>query len=166
MQSIEPYELAVAALSEKFSPIYDGYRERVIPLAGVEGFRTAPARLSVDSRLEEINQLAELGKLAKARNQWDEEWEAGVSALIDAYNKFADLHGEIEEWVFREKQHSFQIEATRTATHHTGLHVKGIWIGIVGALIALAGIGVGYLLAVHPPAPIPAPPPPSVIAPK
>ena len=75
---IEPYEIALGALTEKFGPTYDGYREEVIPLReSTEGFRTAPTRIDIENRLQEIEELAERGKQAKGRNQWDAEWELG-----------------------------------------------------------------------------------------
>jgi hypothetical protein len=147
---IEPYEIALAELTGKFHPIYDGYREKVIPINRLEGFRTAPARLVIDGRLEEIDDLAEKGKQAKGRNQWDDEWENGVLALIDAYNKLADLHREIEDWVYKYQQH-------KTGEHHTWLHRYGIWIAVAGLIVAVAGIAAGYLIAEYPPSPAPPP---------
>jgi hypothetical protein len=136
---IEPYELAIAALTEKFTKVYDGYRERVIPImVSVEGFSAYPNRVSIEHRLAEIDELAEAGKQAKARNQWDEEWENGVASLIDGYNKLSELHGELEEAVFRLNQ-------IRTAEHHTKLHRMGIVWAIVGTVLGLAGLIGGYL---------------------
>jgi hypothetical protein len=136
---IEPYELAIAALAEKFTKIYDGYREKVIPIAGsTEGFSSYPNRISIEHRLAEIDKLAEHGKHAKARNRWDGEWENGVASLIDGYNKLSELHGELEEAVFRLNQ-------IRTAAHHTKLHRMGIVWAIVGTILGVAGLIGGYL---------------------
>jgi hypothetical protein len=74
--------------------------------------------------------LAEKGKYAKGRNQWDEEWEAGTGALIEAYDLLLDLHREIEEWVYKSKQH-------HTSGHHTKLHRWGIAWAIGGIVIGI-----------------------------
>jgi hypothetical protein len=149
---IEPYEIALGALNEKFIPTYDSYREKLIPIRGLtEGFRTAPARLDIENRLKDIDELAEKGKQAKARNRWDEEWEVGVAALIDAYNRQSDLHNEIEEWVFKHHQHlasqeqAAALRAQSTTSHqHTNLHRWGIAWTIVGIFV---GAVLGYLYA-------------------
>jgi hypothetical protein len=149
---IEPYEIALGALAEKFGPTYDGYREKLIPIReSTEGFRTAPTRIDIENRLQEIEELAEKGKQAKGRNQWDAEWEIGVASLIDAYRKLAELYGEIEDWIFRLNQHQAaqaltQASATltNTAQHHTRLHKWGIGWTIAALII---GAVLGFLFA-------------------
>ncbi len=143
---IEPYEIALGSLSDKFSPTYDGYREKVIPIRETDGFRSSPNRAAIDGQLEEIDGLAEKGKQAKGRNQWDEEWEIGVASLIDAYTKLAELHGAIEEWVYKHNQHQASLEAAAaaetarvTAAHHTRLHRWGIAWAIIALIVGLAG---------------------------
>jgi hypothetical protein len=147
---IEPYEIALAALTQKFTLVYDGYREKVIPKKdSTEGFHTAPTRFDIEDRLRAINDLAEKAKQAKGRNRWDADWESGVSALIDSYNKLYDLYGEIEDWLFKHNQHvsqmqinQVQVQAAQTAQHHTRLHRWGIGWAIGGIAIGLIG---GYL---------------------
>jgi hypothetical protein len=146
---IEPYEIALGALIEKFKPAFDGYRERLIPIReSTEGFRTAPVRSDIESRLQEIEELAEKGKQAKGRNTWDEEWELGVSSLIDAYRKLAELHGEIEDWIFKLNQHQATQSLTTSAGRHTNLHKLGIVLAIVGLVVGLVG---GYVFARYAP---------------
>jgi hypothetical protein len=153
---IEPYEIALAALTEKFGPTYDGYREKLIPIReSTEGFRTSPNRHDIDNRLQEIDELAEKAKHAKGRNKWDAEWELGIISLIDAYRKLAELHAEIEEWIFRLNQHQAaqalnvaSASLTTTAQHHTRLHKWGIaWT--IAALIV--GIAFGFVFARYAP---------------
>lgn len=151
---IEPYEIALGALTEKFTPVYDGYREKVVPMKDfTDGFRTAPSRFDIEDRLQAINDLAEKAKQAKGRNRWDADWELGVSALIDSYNKLYALYGEVEDWVFKHNQHMAQVQiaqaqanaqaqAGHTAQHHTRLHRWGIAWAIGGILIGLIG---GYI---------------------
>ena len=103
---IEPYELGLADRTDKFTPVYDDYRKRFLPATqGIPGFSSAPNRIAIEGRLAEVDELAEKGKLAKGRNLWDDDWEDGVSSLIDAYAKLADLHGELEDWVSKYNQH-------------------------------------------------------------
>jgi hypothetical protein len=132
---IEPYELGLGELTQKFGPVYDSYRGRVIPLMETEGFRTAPNRVEIDNRLRDVDDLAEKGKYAKGRNLWDEEWEAGIEALIEAYDQLSSLHHEIEEWVFKSRQH-------HVSAHHTWLHRWAIALAIGGIIV---GIVFGYL---------------------
>jgi hypothetical protein len=128
---IEPYEIGLGELTQKFGPVYDTYRGRVFPLRETEGFRTAPDRTEIDNRLRDIDDLAEKGKYAKGRNLWDEQWEVGVEALIEAYDQLSALHREIEDWVFKSRQE-------RTSKHHTGLHRWAIAWAIAGILIGSA----------------------------
>lgn len=140
---IEPYEIALAAVNEKFRPAYEDYRKKLLPLReDTEGFRTAPSRRDIDNKLQEIDELAEKAKIAKGRNQWDEEWEQGIESLIEAYKRSADLHAEIEEWIFKANQHGI-------AQHHTILHRWGIAWTILALVI---GGGLGYLFARYAPA--------------
>jgi hypothetical protein len=81
-----------------------------------EGFSSAPNRTQVDGRLAEIHELAEKAKSAKGRNLWDDQWEQGVAALTEAYDKLSALHTGIDEWVLRYSQHrssKFQIHLGR-----------------------------------------------------
>jgi len=148
---IEPYEIALGALTVKFGPIYDSYREKVLPIReSTEGFGMAPTRPMIEARLQEIDDLAGRGKHAKARNKWDEEWESGVSSLIDAYSKLADLHGELEDLVFRYNQHAATQLLTNSSRHHTGLHKWGIFWTILGTVLGIIiGSGVTYLITKH-----------------
>jgi len=127
---LEPYEIGLGDLTQRFGPIYDTYRGRVIALRETEGFRTAPSRTEIENRLRDVDDLAERGKHAKGRNLWDEEWEDGVKALIEAFDQLSDLHREIEEWVFKSNQQ-------QTSSHHTKLHRWGITWGIIGIVVGI-----------------------------
>ncbi len=125
---LEPYEIGLATLTEKFKLNYDTYRETLLPVKhSISGFDLAPNRVSVDSRLAEIDLLAMRGKQAKGRNIWDDEWEDGVAALAEAYDKLFALHAEIEDWLYKHNQH-------RDSKRHIKL---GVW-GIVWAIIGIA----------------------------
>jgi hypothetical protein len=103
---LEPYEIGLATLTEKFTSNYDRYRETLLPVKDViVGFGGAPNRLLVDSRVEEVNALALKGKQAKGRNIWDDDWEDGVASFADAYEKLFALHAEIEDWLFKHNQY-------------------------------------------------------------
>jgi hypothetical protein len=126
---IEPYEIGLASLTEKFKPTYDTYREKVLPLRNTEGFRAAPDRAQVDGRLADIDESAEKGKSAKGKNLWDEEWEEGVSGLIDAFDRLADLHNEIEGWIFKHRQ-------DHHGRHSIRMHYIAIIVGVVVSIAA------------------------------
>jgi hypothetical protein len=138
---IEPYEIGLGELTKKFAPAWDSYRGTVLMLTELEGFRTAPTRTEVENRLRDVNDLAEKGKHAKGRNLWDAEWEAGVAGLIEAYDQLSDLFSQIEDWVYKAKQH-------HTSTHHGWLHKWGIAWTIIGILI---GIVITYLFTKYGP---------------
>jgi hypothetical protein len=135
---LEPYEIGLATLTEKFTPDYNRYREELLPMKdSIDGFATAPNRVHVDSRLEEINGLALKGKQSKGRNMWDDEWEDGVSALAEAYDKLFALHAEIEEWLFKHKQHRESQRQTQIGNRGMTLTVRGIVLTVVFGVIAL-----------------------------
>jgi len=103
---LQPYERGFGTITERFHKTYETYRKTLLPMKeATEGFASAPNRIQVEGRLAEINELAEKAKQAKGRNLWDEEWEGGVAALTDAYDKLCALHGEIDDWVLRHSQH-------------------------------------------------------------
>jgi hypothetical protein len=149
---VEPYELALGDINQKFRTSYGTYREKVIPIRDeTEGFRSAPTRADIESRLQDIEELTEKAKSAKGRNRWDEEWELGIEALVEAYRQSAELHAEVEGWVYKFNQHSAtqSINSTsgslrETSTHHTRLHKWAIAWAIVGIVLGLGG---GYLFA-------------------
>jgi hypothetical protein len=129
---LEPYEIGLATLTEKFTARYEEYRETLLPIKeSVVGFASAPNRVRVDGRIEEINALALKGKLAKGRNVWDEEWEDGIAALADAYDRLFALHAEIEDWLFKHSQH-------RSSRIQIGLGRWGIFWTILALILALA----------------------------
>jgi len=140
---IEPYEIGLGTLTEKFTQDYEAYRRDVLPVKDtLDGFGTAPNRTQVESRLQEVNGLALRGKQAKGRNMWDDDWEDGVAAFADAYDKLLALHSEVEEWVFKHNQRQtvqsvaqVSTSLTNTSQHHTRLHRLGIAWTIVGLII-------------------------------
>jgi hypothetical protein len=139
---LEPYEIGLGELTSKFLKVYEKYRERLLPVKEVvDGFDSAPNRVHVESRLAEIYELAETGKLAKGRNLWDDQWEEGVAALAEAYDKLSELHNEIDDWVLKHSQHSA-----------SGLQVLlgrwGIVLCIVGIVVSAA---VSYYLTKYGP---------------
>jgi len=128
---IEPYEIGLAALTEKFTTVYEQYREKLLPMKErVPGFGSAPNRVAIESRMEEINALALKGKQAKGRNMWDDEWESGIAAFTDAYDMLVALHAEVEDWLFKHRE-------LRDSRRHIRLGVWGIVWTIVGILAAL-----------------------------
>jgi hypothetical protein len=152
---LEPYEIGLANLTEKFEATYEIYRRKILARSLSPGFAAAPNRVHVEGRLAEINLLALQGKQAKGRNMWDGEWEDGVAAFAESFNKLAALHSEIEDWVFKKR--------------HIGLGRWGIAWTIVGLLL---GAAITYAVTKYvsgpdkaaSPAPhpltIPSPPPP------
>lgn len=148
---IEPYEIGLASLTEKFKPTYDTYRENVLPIRNTDGFRAAPERAQVDGRLADIDEFVERGKTAKGKNLWDEEWEDGVAGLVEAFDRLTDLHNEIEEWVFKFRQYQSSTEqAARSATGEQ-LHQKGIRLHWAGIIWTIVGILIGILITRYAP---------------
>jgi hypothetical protein len=155
---IEPYEIGLGDLTQKWAPVYDSYRGIVLSLNKAEGFRTAPSRTEIENRLRDIDDLAEKGKYAKGRNLWDEQWETGVQGLVEAYDQLSDLYLEVEDWVREgkqfitseeqrqklEEQRQKLEEQARTSSHHTRLHRWGIAWAIIGIAMGLVG---GFLIA-------------------
>lgn len=138
---IEPYEIGLGELTQKFGPIYDSYRGRVIQLREVDGFRTAPGRQEIENRLKDIDDLAEKGKYAKGRNLWDAEWEIGVEGLVEAYDLLSNLLHEIEEWNFKSNRHQI-------SGHHTRLHWWAIGLAFLTLIVGLVS---GYLFTKYGP---------------
>jgi hypothetical protein len=125
---IEPYEIGLASLTDKFKPTYETYREKVIPIRNTDGFRTAPGRSQIDGRLADIDESAEKGKSAKGKNLWDDDWEDGVAGLIDAFDQLTDLHNEIEDWIFKYRQ-------DHQGHHSVRMHYIAIVVGIVVSIV-------------------------------
>ena len=64
----------------------------------------APSTAAVESRLDAIRDLTSNGRLAKAKNLWDPEWEAGVTSFIDGYRKLSALRSELGDYFYRCEQ--------------------------------------------------------------
>jgi len=58
----------------------------------------------VDARFREIGQFREKGRAAKARNIWDQEWEHGITALVEAFDNLEKLISELSDYCARYDQ--------------------------------------------------------------
>ena len=102
---VEPYETALNKLTVQFDDLYEKYKRDVLPVqARFPGLQAAPNAGSVEAQLEEVRGLTSNGRLAKAKNLWNPEWEAGVTGFMDGYKKLSDLHRLIEEYCFKQAQ--------------------------------------------------------------
>jgi hypothetical protein len=102
---IEPYEIGLADLIKRLEPLYEKYKARLLPVKDRHtALNSAPNQVQVDAGLAEINDLVQKGKNAKSNNRWDPDWEAGVKALPEAYEKLASLHSEMEGYWYKYEQ--------------------------------------------------------------
>jgi len=146
---IEPYELAIGNVTEKFTPLYEKYKARLLPITERHTALTmAPNQVQVEVELGEIRKLVEKGKNAKGNNRWNDEWEEGVQAWRAAYDKFASLLSELEgKWyAFEQIERDFARDAdlAKESKRNTLLHVWGI---VATVLLGALAIVVSYLLA-------------------
>jgi len=156
---VEPYETALNKLTVQFDDLYEKYKRDVVPVQDrFPGFSAAPNTSSIEAQLEDTRGLTSNGRLAKAKNLWDPEWEMGVTSFIDGYKKLSDLHRLLEEYCFKHEQlardERVQIEirslheqlATRSselrASSHKG-HVLETWAIIATVLFGAAAIWIG-----------------------
>jgi hypothetical protein len=102
---VEPYETALNTLTVQFDDLYEKYKRDVLPVQDrFPGLQAAPNTGSIEAQLEEVRGLTSNGRLAKAKNLWDPEWEVGVASFIEGYKKLADLHRLLEEYCFKQAQ--------------------------------------------------------------
>jgi hypothetical protein len=102
---VEPYETALNKLIVQFDDLYEKYKRDVLPVQDrYPGLQAAPNTGSIEAQLEETRALTSNGRLAKAKNLWDPEWELGVTGFIDGYKKLSDLHRLLEEYCFKQAQ--------------------------------------------------------------
>jgi len=156
---VEPYETAFNKLTVQFDDLYEKYKRDVLPVQDrFPGLQAAPNAGSIEAQLEDTRGLTSNGRLAKAKNLWDPEWETGVTSFIDGYKKLSDLHRMLEEYCFKQEQlvrdGMVQIEIrslheqleTRSselrASSHRG-HVLETWAIIATVLFGAAAIWIG-----------------------
>ena len=104
---IESYQLAVDIKFSTISTVLSEYKSSVLPrhdkLPALNG---APTLLSIRDTFKEIECLRLIGRQAKNKNLWDEEWEKGVKAYIEAFNKVSDLESTLEDFTITAKSSS------------------------------------------------------------
>jgi hypothetical protein len=136
---IEPYEIGIASLTEKFEPLYEKYKARLVPVKDrYVALGSAPSTVQVDAEVSEINDLVQRGKNAKGNNRWDSEWEAGMGGLPVAFDKLATLCSKLEGYWDRYEQ-------MRRDKWQT---VLTIWSIVATVLALILGV-VEYLRGVH-----------------
>ena len=84
---IEPYETALKKKISILIPIYDRYRQEVLPVrdrhAELERF---PDNRSLEDTLTEITRRRDAAREAKGHNIWDEIWEQGVEDYATGFD--------------------------------------------------------------------------------
>lgn len=98
---IESYQRAVDTKLLKFYTSYDKYRSHGMIRSSSSQLR--PIHQEIRSKLKEIKTLKEQGRDAKSNNRWNEAWEAGVTALYQAFQKLDELQAFLDDSFEAEK---------------------------------------------------------------
>ena len=165
----EPYEIALNRLTSQFDTLYEDYKRRVLPIADKHITLTnAPNTTSVDARVREIRELTAMGRSSKGANEWNTEWEAGVTHFIEGFDKLEILYTELQSHIFKvdqiEKEDerikevevlrsqvtSLQSEVKTEGGRSTKLHLGGYGIAALGIGLALITFILATALVVSP----------------
>jgi hypothetical protein len=97
---IESYQRSVNIKIISINELIKEYKKRVIPnINKSKELAGAPDWLHISKKLNEIRDLRNIGRKSKSRNQWDEIWENGVKAFIDAFDQADNLEIELENYL-------------------------------------------------------------------
>jgi hypothetical protein len=129
---IESYERAATILNDMVLRQLDTYKSEVLPIANQSVMLSAPTLESLRSGFQQIAALRDKGRKAKARNQWDAEWEEGVASLVKAFSLLRDSQHIMEQYIIR-------AVAVKEHRKNKTLHWLAIGLGI-GALVATIAI--------------------------
>jgi len=121
---IEPYEIALGAISERFVRVHDEFNKKTRSL---NDKAWQVKRAEIERKLSEIREDAEKGRFAKTVPLGCPLWDEGVAALINAYDGMATLHSQMEEYLY----------ANETPKRKNGilLIAAGVILGLVCALL-------------------------------
>jgi len=136
---MDSYNKAAFITSEKVFELLEKYKSIVLPLKSGRNptLSSAPELLSLKTRLKSVSELRTKARKAKGRNVWDQEWEAGVKALVVAFWELKDIEQVMEDYIGR----ATQIRDNKKTTLLT-------WWGIIATIAtAILGIIVSILLA-------------------
>jgi hypothetical protein len=97
---IESYHNALRLKLVEVLALYKRYMEEVIPYKKMHAeLSSAPDISTIRSSLKEIQDLQIKAREAKSRNNWDQEWKAGIKKYVDACIKADDLEGILENYL-------------------------------------------------------------------
>lgn len=102
---IEPYETALKKKISILIPIYDRYRQEVLPVRDrhpeLERF---PDNRSLEDTLTEITRRRDAAREAKGHNIWDEIWEQGVEDYATGFDRADKLLNRLENGLIQMNQ--------------------------------------------------------------
>ena len=96
---IESYQNAVKMKLLNVVNLLEQYKDNVFPRRNELNLGVIPDTRNYREKLREINELRKHGRRAKAFNQWDEQWEAGVDSYVEAFLKSEQLEEELEYYL-------------------------------------------------------------------
>ena len=159
---IEPYEIALSDAMEKFSGVHNEYKRLVLPIkADHAALQHAPNAVSIEASLREIGQLTARGRSGKGKNLWNAEWEEGVTSFVEAFDKLAALHIELEGYLFKAQQiereggqhreiESLRSEVTSLRSQAKGESRLSTFLHFGGYILAFLFFLLAALLAIFP----------------
>jgi hypothetical protein len=102
---LEPYNIAINKQLVLFKELYEKYKRQLLPVKDkFPSLLGAPNDVSIRSTMGEVRSLVAKGRSAKAKNLWDPTWEEGVAALVEAFDKLADLFSVVEQYWYKYEQ--------------------------------------------------------------
>lgn len=166
---IEPYEIALSDSMEKFGTVHAEYKRLVLPIKDQHpALQHAPNAVSIQASLRQIGDLAAKGRTGKGKNLWNQEWEEGVTSFVEAFDKLAAVHIELEGYLFKAQQieresgkvheaESLRAEVTslrgqveKEGGKATGLHLGGYILAVLGYVLAILTFAIAVALTLSP----------------
>lgn len=133
--TIEPYETALAEKWKEATKCLKQYRESVLPLLHISSLAGAPEAKVIRSRLEAVSRARATSRMAKAENTWNEVWEDGVKALIEAFDETTAIMHELQDWIDRANQ---ERELAKSARRHRTQVWIALGLFVLAAVLAIA----------------------------
>lgn len=130
---LESYQITVDTTWERVEKLIETYKQIVLPLQDNPILKSGPDLNNINSRLLNINKHRHRGRIAKGQNLWDEKWEEGPKAFIDAFKKLRELEIILEQYIIRATQIREDKENRRN-------WIRGYILAIIFGLITMFGV--------------------------
>ncbi|MDD2890325.1 MAG: hypothetical protein PHE49_06770 [bacterium] len=93
----ETYEVSLNTIGSKTNEIYKYYKRYILPIQNRYSIlKEFPDDIKIRSELEEIKALRLEGRRRKASNIWDDKFEEGIKAFVEAFEKLNSLKTKLE----------------------------------------------------------------------